>query len=109
MYPQMPLQLVHIGAGIGAMWTLVGSLPRVAAHVPLELGELHGGVVALCAAVGLLVGVAVAYVSHQLARGGEGGVTVAAAVGSGGREIGVVVLSFLIWKHFIVVNNTELY
>lgn len=46
---------------------LVGALAGVAAHVAAQLGQLHGGVVALGALVRLLVGVLVAHVADQLA------------------------------------------
>lgn len=71
MNSEMSLQLVGVGRGVGAVGTLVGAFAGVAAHMPLQFGQLHRGVVALVAPVRLLVRVPVTDVAHQFARSGE--------------------------------------
>lgn len=71
---KVALQLVRVGRGVCAVRTLVWSLARVTTHVAFQLRQLHRSVVALVATMWLLVRVAVANVTHQLARCGEGGV-----------------------------------
>ena len=44
---EVALQLEGVGGGVGAVRALVGPLPCVATHVPLQLGKLHAAVVTL--------------------------------------------------------------
>ena len=64
MDSQMSLEFEGVWAGVGTVGALVGPLTRVAAHVPLELAELHRHVVTVRALVRLLVSVPVADMTH---------------------------------------------
>lgn len=68
----MSLQFEGIWGGVGAVDTLIGPFPSVTSYVPLQLAQLHAGVVAFSAFVWLLVRVDVASVTDQLSRSREG-------------------------------------
>ena len=80
MYPEMPLELEGVRAGVCTVRTLVRSLATVTPHVSLELAELHRHVVTVRALVRLLVCVSVPHVPHQLPAGGEARLAVLAPV-----------------------------
>lgn len=80
MYSEMPFQFVCVRTGVRAVRALIRPFAGVAAHVPLQFGQLYRRVVAFGAPMRLLVGVSVADVSDQLSRGGERRVTVFTAM-----------------------------
>ena len=80
MYSQMPFQFVCVGTGVCAVRTLVRPFAGVAAHVPLQFGQLDGRVIALGTPVRLLVRVPVPHVTDQFAGRRKRRVAVLAAV-----------------------------
>lgn len=80
--PEMPLQFVSIGRGIGAVGTLIGPLSRVTSHVSLEFRQLDWSIVTFGTPMGLFVGMSVSNMSHQFSGCSECRLTIFASMGS---------------------------